>query len=120
MAVDRHRNAGFPPLLHRSADRFGLEPLGDPAEIVAEREQDEAGAEAENAWVEHNNAVASPHIRSACSSWYIGANIPGKPRVFMPYVGGFPAYVKKCEEVVAAGYAGFELVRTNGSFHEHD
>jgi cyclohexanone monooxygenase len=69
----------------------------------------EATTEAENAWVEHNNEVASPHIRSACSSWYVGANIPGKPRVFMPYVGGYPAYVKKCEEVVTAGYAGFEL-----------
>ena len=41
-------------------------------------------------------------------SWYLGSNIPGKPRVFMPYVG-FPAYVAKCRDVVAKGYEGFTL-----------
>jgi len=65
--------------------------------------------EAEDAWVQHVNDVADLSLRSTCSSWYIGANVPGKPRVFMPYIGGFPAYVKKCEEVAAEGYAGFEL-----------
>ncbi len=65
--------------------------------------------EAENAWVQHVNDVADLSLRSTCSSWYIGANVPGKPRVFMPYIGGFPAYVKKCEEVAAEGYAGFNV-----------
>ncbi|MEQ1883089.1 MAG: NAD(P)/FAD-dependent oxidoreductase [Burkholderiales bacterium] len=65
--------------------------------------------EAEDHWVTHVNEVATTHLRSACNSWYIGANIPGKQRVFMPYIGGFPAYQKKCQEVVAAGYEGFAL-----------
>jgi cation diffusion facilitator CzcD-associated flavoprotein CzcO len=65
--------------------------------------------EAEDHWVTHVNEVAAAHLRSACNSWYIGANIPGKQRVFMPYIGGFPAYQKKCQEVVAAGYEGFAL-----------
>jgi cyclohexanone monooxygenase len=44
-------------------------------------------------------------------SWYMGANIPGKPRVFMPYVGGFDRYRKRCNEVAAKGYEGFTLSR---------
>ena len=51
--------------------------------------------------------MAAGSLRSTCSSWYIGANIPGKPRVYMPYLGGFPAYVQKCEDVAAKGYQGF-------------
>ena len=43
------------------------------------------------------------------TSWYMGANIPGKPRIFMPYVGGVGAYRQKCDEVAANGYAGFRL-----------
>ncbi len=64
---------------------------------------------AEDDWVAHVNEVAAPNLRSTCSSWYVGANIPGKPRVFMPYIGGFPLYVRKCDEVVAKGYEGFAL-----------
>jgi len=52
----------------------------------------EAQAEAEESWVAHVREVAGGSLRSTCSSWYIGANVPGKPRVFMPYIGGFPAY----------------------------
>ena len=63
--------------------------------------------DAEDKWVAHVNEVAAPNLRSTCSSWYVGANVPGKPRVFMPYIGGFPTYVDKCNEVVAKGYAGF-------------
>ena len=43
------------------------------------------------------------------NSWYVGANIPGKPRVFMLYVGGVAAYKKKCDEIAARGYEGFRL-----------
>ena len=68
----------------------------------------EPSSEAEEAWVEHVNAVADSTLYPTCNSWYLGANVPGKPRVFMPYVG-FPPYVEKCREVVANGYAGFEL-----------
>ncbi|UCH47045.1 MAG: NAD(P)/FAD-dependent oxidoreductase [Betaproteobacteria bacterium] len=69
----------------------------------------DATSEAEDKWVEHVNQVAGGNLRSTCSSWYVGANVPGKPRVFMPYIGGFPAYVKKCDEVVARSYEGFAV-----------
>ncbi len=69
----------------------------------------EAKAEEEEAWVLHNNDVADQSLRSSCASWYTGANVPGKPQIFMPYVGGFPAYEEKCEQVVQEGYAGFTL-----------
>ncbi|MCE2391865.1 MAG: NAD(P)/FAD-dependent oxidoreductase [Proteobacteria bacterium] len=68
----------------------------------------EATPEAEAAWVEHVNQIADRTIYPTCNSWYVGANIPGKPRVFMPYLG-FPRYVAKCEQVVANGYEGFRL-----------
>ncbi len=69
----------------------------------------EARAEAEEIWVAHVREVAGGSLRSTCSSWYIGANVPGKPRIFMPYIGGFPAYVQKCNAVAAKGYEGFAL-----------
>jgi cyclohexanone monooxygenase len=70
----------------------------------------EPTAEAEDAWVRHVNEVANGTLfPKATNSWYVGANIPGKPRVFMPYVAGLPAYIKICEEVVADGYRGFDL-----------
>jgi len=71
--------------------------------------QIEPTLEAENEWVAHVNEVAGTNLRSTCSSWYVGANVPGKPRVFMPYIGGFPAYLQKVNEVVAAGYRGFAM-----------
>jgi cyclohexanone monooxygenase len=69
----------------------------------------EPSAEAEDEWVAHVGEVASPTLRYTCSSWYLGANVPGKPRVFMPYIGGFPRYVDKCAAVVAKDYEGFVL-----------
>ena len=68
----------------------------------------EATARAEDAWVAHVGDVASRTVYPSCSSWYLGANVPGKPRVFMPYPG-VPAYARKCEEVAAGGYEGFTL-----------
>ncbi len=62
--------------------------------------------EAEDAWVSHVNEVAGQTLLTTCNSWYVGANIPGKPRVVMPYLG-FPPYVEKCNDVVAKGYEGF-------------
>ena len=64
---------------------------------------------AQEEWVGHVGSVANITLRSTCSSWYVGANIPGKPRVFMPYIGGLPAYLERCEAVVAGGYEGFAL-----------
>ena len=69
-------------------------------------QQIEATPEAERDWVAHVNSVAAQTIYPSCNSWYLGANVPGKTRVFMP-LPGFPAYVEKCETVVAEGYAGF-------------
>ncbi|MCE9661023.1 MAG: NAD(P)/FAD-dependent oxidoreductase [Burkholderiales bacterium] len=69
----------------------------------------EALEEAENVWVNHVNDVANMTLFPQAKSWYTGANIPGKPNVFMPYVGGVGAYRVKCDEVVAGGYTGFAL-----------
>jgi cyclohexanone monooxygenase len=69
----------------------------------------EATPEAEEEWVRHVNEVADATLYKHANSWYLGANIPGKPRVFMPYVGGFNVYVRKCDEVVANGYQGFRI-----------
>jgi cyclohexanone monooxygenase len=65
--------------------------------------------EHEDAWVEHVTDVSTVSLRSTCSSWYVGTNIAGKPRVFMPYIGGFPVYVQKCNEVMSGGFEGFVL-----------
>ena len=69
----------------------------------------EARSDAQEAWVEHVNAVAKTTLFYEAKSWYLGCNIPGKPEVFMPYAGGQPAYRKRCDEVARAGYEGFEL-----------
>ncbi|MBV1696263.1 MAG: NAD(P)/FAD-dependent oxidoreductase [Hyphomicrobiales bacterium] len=68
----------------------------------------EALADAQEAWVATVNEVAGQTLFLGCNSWYLGANVPGKPRVFMPYIG-FPPYVEKCREVVAKGYEGFAI-----------
>jgi cyclohexanone monooxygenase len=68
----------------------------------------EAAPDAADAWVAHVNAVADLTLYPTCNSWYLGANVPGKPRVFMP-LPGWPPYVQKCEQVVANGYEGFVL-----------
>jgi cyclohexanone monooxygenase len=71
----------------------------------------EATSDAEEQWIHHVNEVAAGTMLTApsCNSWYLGANIPGKPRIFMPYVGGVWEYRKKCDEIVANNYEGFEL-----------
>jgi cyclohexanone monooxygenase len=71
----------------------------------------EATPDAEDAWVAHVNEVADGTLYPRANSWYVGANIPGKPRVFMPYVGGVATYRQKCDEIAANGYAGFSLRR---------
>jgi cyclohexanone monooxygenase len=67
----------------------------------------EAAPQAQDAWVQHVNDVADSTLYPLANSWYVGANIPGKPRVFMPYVGGFAGYKKKCDAVAAGNYDGF-------------
>ncbi|MGE4244158.1 flavin-containing monooxygenase [Ramlibacter sp.] len=67
--------------------------------------------QAEDEWVEHVNQVANSTLYPTAESWYLGSNIPGKPRVFMPYVGGFHKYREKCEQIVAEGFRGFKTSR---------
>ena len=69
----------------------------------------EPEAAAQERWVAHVNEVADRTLFPLANSWYMGANIPGKPRVFMPYVGGVVPYRQKCNEVAANGYEGFRL-----------
>ncbi|MDX2156311.1 MAG: NAD(P)/FAD-dependent oxidoreductase [Hyphomicrobiaceae bacterium] len=64
---------------------------------------------AESDWAEHVAELARETLRATVDSWYLGANVPGKPRVFLPYPGGFPRYAAECERVAAAGYLGFSL-----------
>ncbi|HEY4042507.1 MAG TPA: NAD(P)/FAD-dependent oxidoreductase, partial [Rhodopila sp.] len=67
----------------------------------------EATEEAQHAWVAHVNEVANATLFPQADSWYMGANIPGKPRVFMPYAGGVGAYREHCAQIAAKGYEGF-------------
>jgi cation diffusion facilitator CzcD-associated flavoprotein CzcO len=69
----------------------------------------EASAEAEDAWVAHVNEVGNFTVFPLANSWYVGANIPGKPRMLMPYLGGVGTYRAKCAEIAAKGYEGFAL-----------
>ncbi len=69
----------------------------------------EATQEAQDTWVAHGNEVAYKTLYPQANSWYMGANIPGKPRVFMPYIGGVDKYCDICDEVAANGYRGFAL-----------
>ena len=69
----------------------------------------EPAAAAEEQWMAHVNEVASKTLFTATKSWFMGANIPGKPRVILPYLGGLGNYTVICEEVVMEGYRGFKL-----------
>jgi cyclohexanone monooxygenase len=76
----------------------------------------EATEEAEDSWMDHVNRVAEGTMYTAesCNSWYLGANVPGKTRQFMPYIGGVGRYRNKCEEIAANGYQGFVMHRQPG------
>jgi cyclohexanone monooxygenase len=69
----------------------------------------EATVEAEEQWVAHVNEVAQTTLYPQANSWYMGANIPGKPRIFMPYIGGVGVYRRICDEVATKGYEGFAM-----------
>jgi len=69
----------------------------------------EAKNDAEEKWVAHVNEVAHTTLYPQANSWYMGANIPGKPQIFMPYIGGVGPYRQICNEVVAKGYEGFAM-----------
>jgi cyclohexanone monooxygenase len=78
------------------------------AMMAAQKTEIEATESAEQNWVKRVDDIANGTIFPSCNSWYLGANIPGKPRMFMPYVG-FPSYAQVCASVAADGYAGFRL-----------
>jgi cyclohexanone monooxygenase len=69
----------------------------------------------EDAWVDHVNEVAELTVMLQANSWYLGSNVPGKPRIFMPYIGGVPVYRAICSDVAEKGYAGFSI---DGSANE--
>ena len=69
----------------------------------------EAAEAAEAGWTEVVNAAARRTVFLSCNSWYLGANIPGKPRMFMPLADGFPRYAAHCADVARKGYEGFVL-----------
>lgn len=82
--------------------------MQDRGETVIEAKRD-----AEDGWVEHVNEVAAPTLYAKAASWYMGANIPGKPRVFMPYVGGFSTYTATCARIADNDYEGFRIDRSD-------
>jgi cyclohexanone monooxygenase len=72
----------------------------------------EADRDAEDEWVAHVNEVAHSTLYPQANSWYMGANVPGKPQIFMPYIGGVGAYRQICNDVAARGYEGFAMSAT--------
>ena len=94
MAIEQHVEWIAECLSHMGANKLAI------AEPTVRAEDD---------WVAHVNEVASKTLFTGTKSWYMGANIPGKPRVFLPYIGGLGIYTSICDEVVAAGYRGFRL-----------
>jgi cyclohexanone monooxygenase len=68
-----------------------------------------ADHEAQRKWVDHVREIADTTLYPLANSWYMGANIPGKPKVFMPYVAGVEAYTNECKRVVQEGYEGFDF-----------
>ncbi|MBX7455760.1 NAD(P)/FAD-dependent oxidoreductase [Mycolicibacterium sp. 3033] len=71
----------------------------------------EALPEAQQEWVEQATALVAPTVlvHPSCSSWYNGGNVPGKKRMYMGYTAGIPEYRRRCDQIAAAGYAGFKL-----------
>ena len=71
--------------------------------------------EAEDDWVAHHTEVAAATLLPKANSWWVGANIPGKPRALYPYVGGVGNYRRICDDVAAKGYEGFAMAK-HGAF----
>ena len=67
--------------------------------------------QAQEDWTEHSREVAEATLMPVADSWYVGANVAGKPRVYMPYFGGFERFWKTCTEIARDGYRGFILSR---------
>lgn len=74
----------------------------------------EATLEAQDEWVEHVTGIAVGSLYMQADSWYLGANVPGKPRIFMPYLGGVGNYRNLCAQIAADGYRGFSTTTELG------
>lgn len=79
----------------------------------ADLDRIEAQMHAQDEWTQHVDDIARRSLMPDTNSWYMGANIPGKPRMFMPYMGGVGVYRRKCDEISSAGYTGFSFARTS-------
>jgi cyclohexanone monooxygenase len=86
-----------------------VEWIADCLVALKQRQQTsiEASPEAEAAWCRHSTEAVTPTMLPQANSWYMGANVPGKPRMFMPYAGGLHTYTEICRQVTAKGYEGF-------------
>ncbi len=71
----------------------------------------EALPAAQREWIEHTTSLVAPTVlvHPTCNSWYNGANVPGKKRMYMAYTAGIPEYRRRCDEIAAGGYTGFKL-----------
>ncbi len=92
VSIEQHVDWMIDALKHMQANAF----------VTFEPEQD-----AEDNWVEHVNEVASATLFPKGGSWYLGANVKGKPRIFMPYAGGVGMYREVCDDVTKNNYRGF-------------
>ena len=100
VSIEQHVDWVLDCLGHLSARGF---------DVIEPTETAEAG------WTQHVNDCADITLYPAANSWYMGANVPGKPRVFLPYCAGVDFYRASCDEVVARDYLGFRLSGPNGS-----
>ena len=71
----------------------------------------EADEAAQVAWAHEVANMAEKTLYTKANSWYMGANVPGKPRVFLMYIGGLDRYVERCDQIVSNGYVGFKFAR---------
>lgn len=67
----------------------------------------EAAGSAVRSWAEHVQHIADKTLVGQTSSWYTGANVPGKPRTFMPYAGGLASFIEECDRIASRGFEGF-------------
>jgi cyclohexanone monooxygenase len=67
--------------------------------------------QAQQEWIEHTTSLVAPTVlvHPSCNSWYNGANVPGKKRMYMGYTAGIPEYRRRCDEIADGGYVGFKL-----------
>jgi cation diffusion facilitator CzcD-associated flavoprotein CzcO/acetyl esterase/lipase len=100
VSIEQHADWVLDCLDHLSASGF---------EVIEPTETAEAG------WTQHVNDCADITLYPTANSWYMGANVPGKPRYFLPYCAGFDFYHLSCDEVVARDYLGFKLSGPDGS-----